>query len=127
MLTSIPQGLIEEAKLDQFNLPFYAPTPEEVKQVIQTEGSFNIQRFDIYRVDWDANIDNGNKSLTSDSYTRGKNVARSIRAVAESMLASHFGNEIMDDLFERFSKKLSEYLEVAPGQATTIVVSMTKA
>ncbi|KAE8669982.1 hypothetical protein F3Y22_tig00112206pilonHSYRG00074 [Hibiscus syriacus] len=29
------EGLIEEAKLDGFNLPYYAPTPEEVKHVIR--------------------------------------------------------------------------------------------
>lgn len=31
------QGNIEEAKLDRFNLLYYAPTAEEVRDVIQTE------------------------------------------------------------------------------------------
>ncbi|XP_024035474.1 probable jasmonic acid carboxyl methyltransferase 2 [Citrus sinensis] len=120
------EGLVEEAKVDWFNLPYYAPSPEEVRHVIQTEGSFNIRRFDIHTVDWDANKDDGSKSLTSGRHTRGKNIAKSIRAVSESMLASHFGEEIMDDLFERLAKKISEYLEFAPGHSTTMVISMTK-
>jgi hypothetical protein len=44
----------------------------------------------------------------------------------ESILASHFGGEIMDDLFERFSKKIEEYLEVENGKYTNIIISMTK-
>lgn len=112
--------------MDWVNLPYYAPSPEEVRHVIQTEGSFNIRRFDIHTVDWDANKDDGSKSLTSGGHTRGKNIAKSIRAVSESMLASHFGEEIMDDLFERLAKKISEYLELAPGHSTTMVISMTK-
>ena len=43
-------------------------------------------------------------------------MAMSIRVVVESILASHFGGEIMDDLFERFSKKIEEYLEVEKGK-----------
>ncbi|XVE93668.1 hypothetical protein REPUB_Repub01dG0214000 [Reevesia pubescens] len=111
------QGLIEEAKLDQFNLPYYAPTPEEVRHVIQMEGSFNIQRFETYKMDWDANCKIGMK---------GKNVARNIRAVAESLLENHFTNVNIDDLFERFAKKIAEYLEEERGQCTTIAISMSK-
>ena len=43
--------------MDRFNLPYYAPTEEEVKDVIQTEGSFNIQQFETFEVDWDSNMD----------------------------------------------------------------------
>ncbi|GMJ12751.1 jasmonic acid carboxyl methyltransferase [Hibiscus trionum] len=112
------EGLIEEAKLDGFNLPYYAPTPEEVKRVIQTEGSFKVRRFETYKIDWDANSENG---------MRGENVARNIRAVAESILGNHFTNLNMDDLFERFAKKITEYLEKERGQCTTIAVSLIKA
>lgn len=96
------QGLIEEAKLDHINLPYYAPTPKEVRHVIQTEGSFQIQRLETYKIDWDSKSQNGMK---------GKNVARTIRAVAESLLENHFTGLNMDDLFERFAKKRAKYLE----------------
>ncbi|XWS54936.1 hypothetical protein CRYUN_Cryun10bG0132300 [Craigia yunnanensis] len=114
----VQEGLIEEAKLDQFNIPYYAPTPEEMRHVIQTEGSFNIQRFKTYKIDWGANIKNGMKD---------KNVARNIRAVAESLLENHFTNLNMDDLFERFAKKIAEYLEEEKGQCTTLAISLTNA
>jgi len=50
------QGKVEEAKFDWFDLPFYAPTAEEVREVIQTEGSFNIQRLETFEVDWDCHM-----------------------------------------------------------------------
>ncbi|KAH7575050.1 hypothetical protein JRO89_XS02G0040400 [Xanthoceras sorbifolium] len=42
------EGLIEQTKLDHFNLPYYAPAPEEVRHVIETEAYFSIQQFDIF-------------------------------------------------------------------------------
>jgi hypothetical protein len=71
-------------------------------------------------------MDDSYKSFKYDKPTRGTYVAMSIRVVVESILASHFGGEIMDDLFERFSKKIEEYLEVENGKYTNIIISMTK-
>ncbi|KAB1207306.1 Salicylate carboxymethyltransferase [Morella rubra] len=120
------EGKVEEAKLDCFNLPYYTPTAEEVGAVIRTEGSFNIKRFATFEVDWDSKMDENEGIFRLEKPARGKYVAMSIRVVAESVLASHFGEEIMDELFERFSKKIEEYLEAEKGKYTNIVISMTK-
>ncbi|KAG6653313.1 probable jasmonic acid carboxyl methyltransferase 2 [Carya illinoinensis] len=121
------EGKVEEAKLDRFNLPFYAPTIEEAKAVIQTEGTFNIHRFETFEADWDCNMDDmSNKGFSFEKPGRGKYVAMSIRVVAESMLVGHFGEGIMDDLFERFSNKIEEYLEDEEGKYSFITISMTK-
>ncbi|KAG2705677.1 hypothetical protein I3760_05G067700 [Carya illinoinensis] len=119
------EGKVEEAKLD--SLPFYAPTIEEAKAVIQTEGTFNIHRFETFEADWDCNMDDmSNKGFSFEKPGRGKYVAMSIRVVAESLLVGQFGEEIMDDLFERFSNKIEEYLEVEEGKYTNLIISMTK-
>ncbi|KAG6711664.1 hypothetical protein I3842_05G066600, partial [Carya illinoinensis] len=121
------EGKVEEAKLDRFNLPFYAPTIEEAKAVIQTEGTFNIHRFETFEADWDCNMDDmSNREISFEKPGRGKYVAMSIRVVAESMLVGHCGEEIMDDLFERFSNKIEEYLEDEEGKYSFITISMTK-
>lgn len=117
--------------MDWFNLPFYAPTIEEAKAVIQTEGtSFNIHRSETFEVDWDCNMDeymSNMKGYSFEKVGRGKYVAMTMRVVAESLLVGHFGEEIMDDLFERFSSKIEEYyLEVEEGKHTIITISMTK-
>ncbi|XVE93667.1 hypothetical protein REPUB_Repub01dG0213900 [Reevesia pubescens] len=92
----VNEGLIEEEKLDIFNLPFYAATIEEVKTVIEAEGSFNLQRLEGFNMDWDDYIKKADSNL--DKTARAAIIARDIRAVGEPILASHFGEDIMDDI-----------------------------
>ncbi|KAJ9189707.1 hypothetical protein P3X46_000965 [Hevea brasiliensis] len=115
--------LRSQTKLDWFNLPCYAPAVEEARHVIHEEGSFTIEHLEIFEVGWDANIGKGNES---DKNERGKYVAMSIIAVVEFILASHFGAEIIDGLFERFARKIEDYLQVEKGEYTSMVISMTK-
>ncbi|XP_031270325.1 7-methylxanthosine synthase 1-like [Pistacia vera] len=136
----IPHGWIEEDKLDQFNLPCYAPAVEEVKQMIRAKGSFSIRKFEIFTVDWapSANIEDGKKDANAnidgkkekiDKQKRGSRyVAMSIRVVAESVFNTHFGEEVIDDLFERFAKKIRGALGggVDKGEYTNMVISFTK-
>ncbi|KAF8020232.1 hypothetical protein BT93_G0821 [Corymbia citriodora subsp. variegata] len=114
----VQEGLIEEEKLDNCNMPCYLPTPEEVRKVIQEEGSFHITRFETFIVSWDAEMGDG------DLRARGKYEAASMRAIAEPILAVHFGEEVMDDLFERFARKVSRYMELHKGEYLNILVSV---
>lgn len=98
------QGNIEKAKLERFNLLYYAPTAEEVRDVIQNNVSFNIHEFETFEVDRDCNMGGSNKSFRYDKPTRDKCEAMSIRVVVEFILACYFGGEIKDDLFEIFSR-----------------------
>nr|POE69472.1 jasmonate o-methyltransferase [Quercus suber] len=50
------EGLIEAEKLDTFNLPYYAPTTEEVKKAIEIEGSFTLLKLEVFKMDWDSYI-----------------------------------------------------------------------
>ncbi|KAI5565797.1 hypothetical protein POPTR_014G168232v4 [Populus trichocarpa] len=120
------EGLIEESKLDSFNIPFYGALAEEVRDVIQAEGSFTIKRLESFHVSWDASIDDRYRD-TMDKYTKGKFVAKRMRAIMESILARHFGDEIVDVLFQRFSIKIGEYMETVNGEYNNHVVSMAKA
>ncbi|XP_017416422.2 probable jasmonic acid carboxyl methyltransferase 2 [Vigna angularis] len=55
------EGLIEEAKLESFNIPVYEPTVEEVKHVIQEEESLFLERLEVVISAWDEgmNIEGG--------------------------------------------------------------------
>ena len=44
------QGLIEEAKLDSFNIPTYEPTIEEIRHLIKEEESLFLQRLEVFTV-----------------------------------------------------------------------------
>ncbi|KDP29935.1 hypothetical protein JCGZ_18504 [Jatropha curcas] len=68
----VQEGLIEESTLDSFNMPFYSPSAEEVRHVIEREGSFTIKRLEEFELSWDANIEDGNNDLVFDKWERGK-------------------------------------------------------
>ncbi|XP_061376377.1 probable jasmonic acid carboxyl methyltransferase 2 [Gastrolobium bilobum] len=122
----VQEGLIEEAKLDFFDLPLYGPTAEEVRQVIDAEGSFKIETLKIIKMSWDANLQEDVDGSFLDSITRGEFIAKYIRAVFEPLLAVEFGEDIMDELFSRFAKLVAELTELETLEYTNLIVSMTK-
>ncbi|WVZ08847.1 hypothetical protein V8G54_022193 [Vigna mungo] len=97
------EGLIEEEKLDSFNIPLYEATVEEIRDVIGEEGSFFIQESEIAMVPWDARkIEDGDDILV-DEKIGAEFITRYIRAAMEPLLAANFGTEIMNELFIRTS------------------------
>ncbi|KAJ4847358.1 hypothetical protein Tsubulata_005594 [Turnera subulata] len=122
----VDEGKVEESKLDSYNFPIYEPSAQDVRQLIQRDGSFNITRFEEYEVSWDANMEDGNEELVFDKWARGRYVSNYMRAVTEPMLASQFGSAIMDDLFDRVSSKYANYLEKEKGLYYNLVITMVK-
>lgn len=120
--------MIEESKLESFNFPFYSPCAEEVRQIVEREGSFNIHQLEAFHASWLVGFDdNDNRGgLESDNYARGKYVANHIRAVFESLLANHFGNAIIDEFLRRLTIKIIEYLEMGLGGYTNLLISLSK-
>nr|KYP68897.1 Benzoate carboxyl methyltransferase [Cajanus cajan] len=120
------EGLVEEAKLDSFNLSIYGPTIEEVRQVIEAEGSFTLQTLKTFKIGWDANLQEEVVDFVLDSKMRGEFIAKSIRSVFEPLLTVEFGKDIMDELFLRFSKKVSQLIALDTLEYTNLVMSMRK-
>lgn len=118
--------MIEESKLESFNYPIYTPCVEEVRQVIGREGSFSIHRLETSHISWSVGYENDNKGLELNKHARAKNVANNIRAVSESLLANHFGSAIMDDLFHRYTIKVSAELEMGLGAYTVLFIYLIK-
>ncbi|EEF28055.1 Jasmonate O-methyltransferase, putative, partial [Ricinus communis] len=122
----VEEGLVQRSKLDSWNIPLYYPSAEEVTDLIQKENSFTISRVEEFVQSWDDNIEDGNSNLVFDKWERGKHVANYMRAAAESMLVTQFGNAIIDDLFNRLSAKAAYYLENGMGLFNHLVISMTR-
>ncbi|XP_027169672.1 monomethylxanthine methyltransferase 2-like [Coffea eugenioides] len=122
----VMQGMIEEANLDAFNIPFYGPSMEELRSIIENENSFNILSLETFKLHWDDFYMEVFKKKPEDNYIRGEYVAASLRAILEPILTSHFGDAIMDEFFRRLAKKLSEHLEVGKGYVDNLVVSLGK-
>ena len=93
---------------------------------IEKEGSFDIDHFEEFDVEWDDLAEGANSGLKS--LSRGQRVAKTIRAVVETMLESHFGfgGEIMDELFERYGAIVEDYLLQNTVTNTNLVISFVK-
>ncbi|WCJ37366.1 S-adenosyl-L-methionine:benzoic acid/salicylic acid carboxyl methyltransferase 1 [Euphorbia peplus] len=122
----VEEGRIEQSMLDNWNIPIYFPSAEEVMNVIEREKSFKIEKVEEFEQSWDANMEDGNPELVFDKWERGKHVARLMRVVAESMIIHQFGEDIADLLFDRLSVKVVDYLEKGIGVFNHVIVSMSR-
>ncbi|KAL2513004.1 Jasmonate O-methyltransferase [Abeliophyllum distichum] len=115
LMSMVLEGLVEGEKVDSFNAPYYAPSTEEVRSTIEEEGSFNINRLEAFEIDWDGGVQSNNNfqnkinKIENYNLSRGQQVAKTIRAVVESMLEIHFGREIMDELFKKYAELVDDY------------------
>ncbi|KAJ9186550.1 hypothetical protein P3X46_002109 [Hevea brasiliensis] len=120
LMSMVSEGLVKEEKVDSFDAPYYAPCAEELKLEVEKEGSFNIGRLEAFEIDWDGGSDDKQAALQS----RGRKVAKTIRAVVESMLEFHFGGDIMDELFKRYGELVDDYLSKNTTKYINLVISM---
>ncbi|XP_045795467.1 xanthosine methyltransferase 2-like [Trifolium pratense] len=122
----VQEGLVEETKLDLFNLPIYYPTIKEVRQVIKEEGSFTLQTLKTFKIGWDANLQEDRVDFVVDNNMRGKFIAKYHRAIFEPLLVVEFGENILDEIFSRFAKLVAQLMELERLEYTNIVLFMTK-
>jgi hypothetical protein len=81
--------------------------------------SFNIPQYN-----WNA-YDSGFNS--SDAFSDGGyNVAKCMRAVAEPLLISHFGDAIIEEVFRRYKEILSDRLSKEKTRFINVTVSLIK-
>ncbi|CAH8260112.1 unnamed protein product [Arabidopsis lyrata] len=114
------EGLVSESKLDAFNMPFYDPNVQELKQVIRNEGSFEINELETH------GFDLGHSNYEEDDYEAGHDEANCIRAVSEPMLVAHFGEDIIDTLFDKYAHHVTQHANCRNKTTLSLVVSLTK-
>ncbi|KAL6345271.1 hypothetical protein AAG906_015754 [Vitis piasezkii] len=120
----VSEGLIDEEKMDSFNIPQYTPSPAEVKCEVEKEGSFTINRLEVSEVNWNAYH---GEFCPSDAHKDGGyNVAKLMRAVAEPLLVSHFGDGIIEEVFSRYKKIVADRMTREKTEFVNVTVSMTK-
>ncbi|PIN15766.1 Salicylate carboxymethyltransferase [Handroanthus impetiginosus] len=121
----VSEGLVEEAKLHSFHIPQYTPSTKEVASEVQKEGSFIIDRLKASEVTWAAcgNFYSPQDLIEPDD---GYNVAKCMRSVAEPLLAKHFGDLVIDQLFDKYKKILSDRMSKEETKFINVTVSMTR-
>nr|XP_043637355.1 benzoate carboxyl methyltransferase-like [Erigeron canadensis] len=128
LLDMAKKGLVQQSDIMSFNMPFYYPCEGEVRKLIKNQGSFSLDKLNVFQVNWDP-YDTDYTSIkdsSESSYIHGKNAARIIRAVAEPFLKSHFGSSMIKELFEKYEEHLAKHLVNKKTRHFTIAISMTK-
>ncbi|TVU35418.1 hypothetical protein EJB05_17306, partial [Eragrostis curvula] len=88
-------GLVDQEKVDAYNAPFYAPSPQEIEEEVRREGSFSLDSVQTFET---------NLSVTGDAQRDGTMLSMGMRAIQEPMLSHQFGPDIMDALFHKLTE-----------------------
>ncbi|CAN8302270.1 unnamed protein product [Cochlearia groenlandica] len=95
LMDLVTLGLTSEEKVMKFNLPVYFPQFSEFKREIEKNKSFTIETMETISHPYEE------MQLTIE-FTTSK-----FRAILSSVIAKHFGDGVVDVLFDQLAKKLS--------------------
>lgn len=121
--------MVQEADINSFNLPFYFPHEDELRDIIEAHGWFSLDSVNTFELDW-SQLDihgytNMNEFTHESNHNYGKNTANLIRAITEPLFTSHFGNSIIEVLYKKCEKNATEHLATKKTRHVS-VVSLTK-
>ncbi|KAI3769160.1 hypothetical protein L6452_00260 [Arctium lappa] len=106
----VQEGLITSEKRDDFNIPVYAPSLQDFREVVEANGSFSVNKLEVFQ---------GGSPLVvnrpDDAAEVGRALANSCRSVSGVLVDAHIGDKLGDELFlrvaNRAAKKAEEMLE----------------
>ncbi|XVF43433.1 hypothetical protein PTKIN_Ptkin02bG0039700 [Pterospermum kingtungense] len=90
-------GIICESQVDSFYLPLYNASPKEMKDIIERNGCVSIKSIEATNPVSKMVVRQGTRPCTMH-----------LRAGWEGIISNHFGNLIIDELFDRFNRKAEE-------------------
>ncbi|KAL0362876.1 UNVERIFIED_CONTAM: Indole-3-acetate O-methyltransferase 1 [Sesamum calycinum] len=100
----VQEGLITSEKRDNFNIPVYAPSLEDFKEVVEADGSFIVNKLEVFR---------GGSPLVvnhpDDAAEIGRALANSCRSVSGVLVDAHIGDQLSDELFSRVSMRATTH------------------
>ncbi|RLM80703.1 hypothetical protein C2845_PM12G12430 [Panicum miliaceum] len=107
----VQKGPVETKKLSSFNMPYYAPSVDEISDFLsQTGMPMMTQMAMLFPI------------LPAVSLI----IAKIIRAGIEPLIVNHFGEDILDELFMAYTSILAKDLEKGKAMCPVIVVILKK-
>ncbi|KAL2944751.1 Indole-3-acetate O-methyltransferase 1 [Bienertia sinuspersici] len=100
----VHEGLITSEKRDSFNIPVYAPGLQDFKEVVEANGSFNINKLELFR--------GGSPLVVShpdDPTEVGRAFANSCRSVCGVLVDAHIGDRLSAELFQRAENRATSH------------------
>ncbi|KAM1841325.1 hypothetical protein ACFX14_015922 [Malus domestica] len=89
------KGVVSEDKVDTFNFPVYYMTPQELEAAVERNEYFSLK----------------NQLFVSHA-----------RAAFEEVIKQQFGEEILDELFDSYLKKLEEQPSIIASATETAII-----
>ncbi|XP_075074946.1 indole-3-acetate O-methyltransferase 1-like [Nicotiana tabacum] len=120
----VQEGLITSEKRDNFNIPVYAPSIQDFKEVVEANGSFTINKLQVFR---------GGSPLVvnhpDDAAEVGRALSISCRSVSGVLVDAHIGEQLSDKLFARVERRASRHAKelIEKLQFSHIVASLSLA
>ncbi|OMO73345.1 SAM dependent carboxyl methyltransferase [Corchorus olitorius] len=96
------QGIISKEKVESLNLPQYYPTESEMEELINKNGRFSIEKMETF-------------PGPGEHFRNVQTWSMIVRAGFEAIVQNHFGNEMVDEFFHRYTKKHAENLSIFYG------------
>ncbi|CAI0411126.1 unnamed protein product [Linum tenue] len=120
------EGLIDQDKLDSFNLPLFTPSAMEVETEIQKQGSFAVEHLELWDMSWNAY--EGEVDLPEALRDGGYNVSRCMKALFEPIIAHRLNppREVINEVFKRCGLLLSDWMANERAVLVSLTVSLTK-
>nr|CAB3488594.1 unnamed protein product [Digitaria exilis] len=94
--------LVHSEKVDSFNVPVYAPTLEEFREVVDADGSFQINRLELVM---------GSPPVVDhpgDAIDVSRTVANNERSLLGALVDAQVGKALCDELFLRLQRRAEE-------------------
>ncbi|KAG1364259.1 putative Indole-3-acetate O-methyltransferase 1 [Cocos nucifera] len=96
----IQEGHLESERRDSFNIPVYAPSLQEFREVVESNCSFTINKLEVVR---------GGSPLVvnhpDDASEISRALANSCRSVIGVLVDAHIGEELSEELFIRVERR----------------------
>ncbi|CAO2828111.1 unnamed protein product [Amaranthus hypochondriacus] len=117
LIALIHEGLVKEEKLDDFNVPVYHPSMDQLESVVNKEGSFLIEEKRIVIHDSASEIKN--------KHERAQVLAKSTYAFSGSLISHHFGDQILQPFYDKLVYFAFQHLDLgylAQNHSLTILL-----
>ncbi|KAL0415565.1 UNVERIFIED_CONTAM: Loganic acid O-methyltransferase [Sesamum latifolium] len=111
-------GIIDKAEIDEFNLPIYAPSVGEMTELIEKKGCFSIERIELT-----------NPRSKIDEAIDVHRLIMHLRAGMESVFTKHFGDGVVEKMFDKTlakSGEISEFLKSSYPKSTQLFVVLKR-
>ncbi|KAF3948629.1 hypothetical protein CMV_025399 [Castanea mollissima] len=93
------KGIVSEEKVDSFNIPLYYMSPQELAAAVDRNGYFSVERMEDLPLI---------QEIITSTITKSQIAASHLRAALDGLIKTHFGDAILDELFDSLSKKIEE-------------------